>query len=442
MSRRPRVPPHGRGIGTLAAVALLIGVSACDVTRPPGAVGCQRYVDPLTTEFAAVPERPLSGAFGEVLTLSPQMTLTGALQRALTAPERQGDRSIDILALSGGGQWGAFGAGFLNGWSRADAAARSQVERNEIDIVTGISTGAIMSSYAFLGSAWDERLSEVYLGTGPEGPDGIRENPVSDEVLFERHGLLTTFFSNAATDPRGGLDTRVRQAVAELVADIAATGEARQLFVGAVSLNDGAFKIFSLKPLAQDIARARQQGRVEEVDSLEACYAEMLLASAAVPFLFPPRFIDSQAYVDGGARFGAFIRSVDLLSARLTEVQRPTEGNIFVVVNGDLSVRGVSEIDNSTLGVSLRSVEAIIDQINRDSIFRIENDAANGETISWKTQYVFVTDRTCREAHLDAAEAGDNEFDPHFMKCLYDLGLSAGEEQRWRPYLYVPHFQE
>ena len=64
-------------------------------------------------------------------------------------------RVHNYLAISGGGANGAFGAGLLVGWTEAGT-------RPEFDFVTGISTGALIAPFAFLGPAYDDQLKAVY----------------------------------------------------------------------------------------------------------------------------------------------------------------------------------------------------------------------------------------------------------------------------------------
>ena len=66
-----------------------------------------------------------------------------------------------LLAISGGGDNGAFGAGLLNGWTASGS-------RPEFKVVTGVSTGALIAPFAFLGPAYDKVLTEVYTGIAPE----------------------------------------------------------------------------------------------------------------------------------------------------------------------------------------------------------------------------------------------------------------------------------
>ena len=64
-------------------------------------------------------------------------------------------KEYHYLALSGGGANGAFGAVMMVGWSAAGT-------RPTFTLVTGISTGALMSTFVFLGPAYDQQLKEMY----------------------------------------------------------------------------------------------------------------------------------------------------------------------------------------------------------------------------------------------------------------------------------------
>jgi hypothetical protein len=75
--------------------------------------------------------------------------------RHMLPPISTGGDELTLLALSGGGDTGAFGAGILNGWSRTGA-------RPEFSVVTGVSTGALIAPLAFLGPAYDAALADVY----------------------------------------------------------------------------------------------------------------------------------------------------------------------------------------------------------------------------------------------------------------------------------------
>src|SRR5271165_3565043 len=68
---------------------------------------------------------------------------------------------LQLLSVSGGGENGAFGAGLLCGWS-------AQGSRPVFELVTGVSTGALIAPFAFLGSRYDAQLRTVYTGLSPD----------------------------------------------------------------------------------------------------------------------------------------------------------------------------------------------------------------------------------------------------------------------------------
>jgi predicted acylesterase/phospholipase RssA len=124
---------------------------------------------------------------------------------------------FSVLALSGGGEHGAFGAGLLNGWSESG-------RRPSFSIVTGISTGALMAPFAFLGSAYDQRLKALYT-----------------DMSF--HGILSGsplmgFFGEGLYNTRPLQRIVARQVDQTMLADIAAAHrQGRRLFVVTTNLD-------------------------------------------------------------------------------------------------------------------------------------------------------------------------------------------------------------
>src|SRR5581483_10223675 len=114
--------------------------------------------------------------------------LAEALNRTLKS-NAHGD--VDVLAISGGGANGAYGAGLLYGWTKTG-------ERPEFQLVTGISTGALAAPFAFLGSDWDEQLRRTYFN------GKIRH-------FLRRRGLLSLFTPGLYS--RAPLDDLVRSYV-------------------------------------------------------------------------------------------------------------------------------------------------------------------------------------------------------------------------------------
>ena len=100
--------------------------------------------------------------------------LPGAARPGTPLPE------ANYLALSGGSDNGAFGAGLLSGWT-------DNGTRPSFKLVTGISTGALIAPFAFLGPAYDQQLRTIYTGIGPQN-------------VYERRSVLTAVFSDALAD--------------------------------------------------------------------------------------------------------------------------------------------------------------------------------------------------------------------------------------------------
>jgi len=159
-----------------------------------GCVTTPRQPAPPTLIDAAVPDglstnvRLLSIDRGRFLQESPVL---------LRNIHRAADGSLDILALSGGGSGGAFGAGALVGLSRAHA-------RPTFELVTGVSAGALIAPFAFLGSDWDAQLTSAFTG---QAGASLQRSPlmsVASRLLFPqgfgRHDPLAALVDRYVTD--------------------------------------------------------------------------------------------------------------------------------------------------------------------------------------------------------------------------------------------------
>src|SRR6266699_1378673 len=143
---------------------------------------------------------------------------------------------LDILALSGGGQGGAFGAGFLKGWTERAAEPR----RPEFRIVTGTSTGSLIATFAFLGPAFDDEVRDAYLTIRGDG-DVFQDRFLPTALLFD-DSLSTT----------GPLRERLERFITpEVVAAVAAEArKGRLLLVGTVDLEAAQFVPLDLTAIA------------------------------------------------------------------------------------------------------------------------------------------------------------------------------------------------
>jgi hypothetical protein len=192
----------------------------------------------------------------------------------------------DFLAISGGGEDGAFGAGLLVGWTAAGT-------RPTFLGVTGISTGALTAPFAFLGPAYDSKLREIYTS-------------ITRKDVLKPNGLLDAVFFNDSLADNAPLRRTVAryfdQSVFEAIA--AEYRRGRFLLIGTTDLD-------ARRPVIWDIGKIANSNQPEALDLVR----EILVASAAIPGVFPPAMIDvevdgkhyQEMHVDGGAITQVFL---------------------------------------------------------------------------------------------------------------------------------------
>ena len=229
------------------------------------------------------------------------------------APARErarAQRTFDVLALSGGGSNGAYGAGVLVGWSKRG-------ERPEFDIVTGVSTGALTAPFAFLGPNWDERLTEA--STGAAAGRVLKGRGLG--VLFH-----PSFFSNAALHAL--VDTYVTDDMLQAV--VAEHRRGRRLLIATTNLDTEETVIWDMGAIA---SRGDEASR--------KLFKDVMVASASIPGVFPPTLIEiegqgrhlSEMHVDGGVTIPFLVAPESLLLWTAAKgTARP--GRLYVIVNG------------------------------------------------------------------------------------------------------------
>ena len=212
-------------------------------------------------------------------------SFNNAVDKMLERVEREQRRNgrLDILAISGGGDRGAFGAGFLVGWGDAPGDAT----RPEFDVVTGVSTGALIAPFAFIGT--DEALETV---------ETFYRNPKHDWV--RSRGLLFFLPSNPSFVSIPGLERDIRGAVDRAFIDSLSqeSREGKVLVISATDLDFGRQKVWDVGSEAE---RATDDAGMERVQNI-------LLSSAAIPAVFPPIAIGEGVYADGGVTANVLLR--------------------------------------------------------------------------------------------------------------------------------------
>ncbi len=193
------------------------------------------------------------------------------------AGTRKEPPGIDVLIISGGGDWGAFGAGFLKGWHQI--SPQHPLAKPEFDVVTGVSTGTLIAPFAFLG---DESSIDQIVN--------LYRNPQKDWV--KHRGVLYFLPDNMSFAEVPGLEREIRKYVTvDMVRRIAKSGaDGRLLAVSTTDLDQGTARVFDLVAEAQCAADSGQLDRIHDI----------MLASAGIPGAFPFRMIDDDLFVDGG----------------------------------------------------------------------------------------------------------------------------------------------
>jgi len=244
------------------------------------------------------------------------------------------------LALSGGGANGAFGAGFLNGWSTTGS-------RPVFKIVTGVSTGALMAPFAFLGPQYDDALHEFYTTT------------TRDIFAIGSIGsILISLLRGDSLVDTGPLATLIARHVdAEFLDQVAdAHNRGRRLYIGTVDLDSQQFVVWNMGLIAAS-------GRAEALE----LFRKVMLASASIPIVFPPVFFEVEAdgriydemHVDGAVAATVFLNVGVFRPSLIRERAGLGAGreDIFVIHNGQRSTTS-SPTPRSLRGITARVIEA------------------------------------------------------------------------------------
>jgi hypothetical protein len=197
------------------------------------------------------------------------------LERVATkAKQGRGRPTIDLLIISGGGDWGAFGAGVLKGWGRV----KGELARPEFDIVTGVSTGALIAPFAFLG---DERSIDQIVE--------LYRNPQTDIAVSR--GMLFFLPNNPSFYALPGLERELHRVMDRAMLERLAREESsgRVLLVNTTNIDLGEMRAWNL------LAESRSALARDDASYLH----RIVLASAGIPGIFPARGIGDYLYVDG-----------------------------------------------------------------------------------------------------------------------------------------------
>jgi hypothetical protein len=385
------------------STAIVFLLAGCGSTRPPaGNVMCQPSLDKYVVPSSTVILKRIQERSRQL-----QMRLRSSGAARIPA-------NI-VLALTAGGQFGAYGAGFIEGWAEHDAHDTTGLRRRDIAVVTGVSTGAIMATLVYLGR--DAETVEIY--------EHLRASDV-----FTPRPLLSLITANSLLDT-SAKDAMIASRIdAQMLRDVAieADKSARGLYLGITNLDTGQFQIVDMVALARS-------GDL-------ACYRAVVGASSAIPVAFAPKFIDGWMYVDGGARWHTFLVPPTASSASSLALTAADYAHVHVVgiVHSELKVTCQSRSDegnggktNGVLQIAQRMAHLATDSGMKASIRALEDEAVNKQ---FSTHYApasaaFEACRKNLEQCSTSNDVGsDDAFCPAFEECLIERGKEDGRSLR------------
>jgi predicted acylesterase/phospholipase RssA len=372
----------------------MIGLSACGALPRGPAVpreGATRATALGIPNERFFPFTDLKPAEEELALAEERLRRTHGVATALDLP------GYDILAVSGGGEDGAFGAGLLCGWSE-------QGSRPVFNWVTGVSTGALTAPFAFLGSPYDAKLRAVYTGISAK------------DVLIER-GYLAALTSDALADNAPLFGTISRYIDDRLLADLAeAYNQGRLLFIATSDLD-------AQQPIIWNIGAIAASGHARAGDLIK----RILLASAAVPGAFPPVMIDvtldgkpyQEMHVDGGAFAQSFLYPSVLTRARRRRAathQHILPAAAYVIRNARLDPNWAAT-KRQMLGIAGRAISTMIAASGMNDVIRAYNRTRE-DGIDFNLAYI----------GSDFNEVLPAPFDTGYMRKLFDYAYAQARQ--------------
>ena len=313
----------------------------------------------------------------------------------------QGD--ANYLALSGGGDDGAFGAGLLVGWSK-------QGSRPSFNLVTGISTGALIAPFAYLGKDYDPALKQVYTNINPQD-------------IFINRGIISGIFSDGLADSTPLYQLIAKYVDANFLKKIAYeyNTNGRWLLIGTPNIDAGV-------PVAWNMGRIASVGTPEAIE----LFRRIMLASASIPGAFSPVMfdflVDSQAFqemhVDGGASTQVFLYpSAAVQRANELGLKRRSNRQAYIIRNSRLDPRW-NETERRTLSVAGRAISQLIQTQGIGDLYRIYA-MTKFDHVGFNLAYI----------GSDFNEPHQEEFDTKYMNALFQYGYEHGlKGYQWSKY--------
>lgn len=290
-----------------------------------------------------------------------------------------------FLAVSGGADNGAFGAGLINGWTTTGT-------RPPFNIVTGVSTGALIAPFAFLGPDYDGALREIYTTMSPDR-------------VFLRRRLTAALFSDAMADASPLAETIAHYADQSMFDAIAREyRKGRLLLISTTDLD-------AQRPVIWNVGAIAASRHPKSLD----LFRKILLASASIPGAFQPVMIDveiegsrfQEMHVDGGAIAQLFLYPASI-DPGVLPVERPQTA--FVIRNARLDPEH-AEIERRTLTIAGRAISTMLAASGSNDVLRVYF-LTKRDGVDYNLAYIGADFKVQR----------DRPFDQAYMGALFDYG--------------------
>jgi predicted patatin/cPLA2 family phospholipase len=302
---------------------------------------------------------------------------------------------VSYLAVSGGGEDGAFGAGLLTGWTETGT-------RPEFKVVTGVSTGALTAPFAFLGPAYDGQLKEMYT-------------TLSAADVLETRSFLAAIYDDAMADTAPLRRTIAKYMTMDVLAAIAREhAKGRILLIGTTNLD-------LRRGVIWNIGKIAASGSPEALELVRS----ILVASAAIPGAFPPVMIDvtvdgkpyQEMHVDGGASAQVFVYPPSLKiaeAAKALGIERRRD--VYVIRNARLDAQW-ADVKRETMSIASRAISSLIQTQGIGDLYRIYA-VSQRDGVGFHLAYIPPSfDMELKEP-----------FDPGYMQALFELGHKMGAQ--------------
>jgi predicted patatin/cPLA2 family phospholipase len=300
----------------------------------------------------------------------------------------------NLLAISGGAENGAFGAGLLVGWSDAGT-------RPTFDLVTGVSSGALIAPFVFLGREHDGQLREIFTKYGRK-----------DIFTYNVHGLIEGSALADDTPLAKLIEKYVDQALLQEVARERIKG--RILLIGTTSLD-------TQRPVLWDMGRIAMSNNREAL----GLFRKILLASATLPGVFPPVRIQvrvggqsyDELHVDGGVTRQVFIApSIFSVVSHGQKGKPAASPHLYVIRNGKIDPEWQSVSEN-VVSITQRSISTLIKNQAIGDLYRIYS-VTKDEGIEFNLASI----------PADFTQTSDEPFDQKYMIALFNRGYDLGHD--------------